>query len=92
MLPQIWQFERINNVAYIEGGLRCLSTLYMKPGKNPYSSSVEEICQAVRRLLSSHGNVEAWTSVTSATGPQMKATATFFTREQATNAVTDRNG
>ena len=64
----------------------------MKFGEISYSSSIEEIGQAAQRLLSSSGTVEAWTALTSTSGPQIKATATFSTREQATKAVTDLNG
>ena len=61
-------------------------------GGNSYSSSAEEICQAIRRLLSSVGTIEAWTVSTGTTGAQMKASATFSTVEQATKAVTELNG
>lgn len=46
----------------------------------------------MQRLLSSSGTVEAWTALISTLGPQIKATATFSTREQATKAATNLNG
>ncbi len=60
-------------------------------GKNSHSSSAEVISQAVQRLLSSAGTVEAWNVATSTKGGQSKATATFSTTEQATKAITDLN-
>ena len=61
-------------------------------GESSYSSSVEVIGQAIQRLLSSRGTVEAWTMSTSIKGAQSKATATFSTMEQATKAITELNG
>jgi len=61
-------------------------------GESSYSSSAEEIGQAIQRLLSSVGTVEAWTASTSTNGIQMKATATLSTVEQATKAVNELNG
>jgi IBR domain, a half RING-finger domain len=61
-------------------------------GKNSYSSSAEVIGQAVQRLLSSAGNVEAWFLSTSTKSAQIRATATFSTMEQAAKAITELNG
>lgn len=61
-------------------------------GENSYSSSVEIISQAIQRLLSSVGIIEAWKVSSSAKGAQCKATATFPTMEQATRAIAELNG
>ncbi len=76
----------------LKGACGALQPRNVRVGEDSYSSSVEEIGQAVQRLLSSCGTIEVWTALTSTTGPQMKATATFSTRDQATKAVTDLNG
>lgn len=60
-------------------------------GESSYSSSAEEIAQAVERLLSSRGAVESWT-MSGSKGTTNKATATFSTMELATKAITDFNG
>ena len=60
-------------------------------GKNSYSSSPEVIGQAIQRLLSSIGTVEAWAMSTSTKGAQSRATATFSTMEQATKAIDELN-
>ena len=60
-------------------------------GESSYSSSAEEIGQAIERLLSSRGAVESWT-MSGSKGTTNKATATFSTMEQATKAITDFNG
>jgi hypothetical protein len=59
-------------------------------GSSSYSSSAEEIGQAIQRLLSSIGTVESW--IPSTKGAQSKATATFSTMEQATKAIAEFNG
>jgi len=61
-------------------------------GETSYSSSAEVIGQAIQRLLSSVGTVEAWTVSTSTKGAKIKATATFSAMEQATKAITVLNG
>lgn len=61
-------------------------------GNHSYSSNAEEIGQAIQRLLSSTGTVDAWTVSVGATGVQSKATATFSTTEQATKAIAELNG
>lgn len=61
-------------------------------GERSYSSSTEAIGQAIRRLLSSKGTVEAWIMAPSTNGPRSKATATFSTMEQATKAIAEFNG
>ena len=61
-------------------------------GEDSYSSSADEISQAIHRLLSSRGTIEAWTMSTSTKAAQNKATATFSTMEQATKAITELNG
>ena len=63
-------------------------------GENSYSSSTEEVGQAIQRLLSSTGTVEDWIVSAGTKGAQNKATATatFSTIEQATKAVTEFNG
>jgi len=61
-------------------------------GESSYSSSSEEIGQAIQRLLSSTGNIESWTMSSSTKSAQSKATATFSTMEQAAKAITDFNG
>ncbi|KAL8836355.1 MAG: hypothetical protein Q9176_006365 [Flavoplaca citrina] len=61
-------------------------------GESSYSSSSEEIGQAVQRLLSSIGNLESWTMSSSTKSAQSKATATFSTMEQAVKAITEFDG
>ena len=61
-------------------------------GANSYSFKTEAIGDAIKRLLSSAGTVEAWSVPVSTKGAQIKATATFSTMEQATKAVTELNG
>ena len=61
-------------------------------GQSSYSSSAEVISQAIQRLLSGVGTVESWNMAMNTKGPQMKATATFSTMEQATKAITELNG
>ena len=61
-------------------------------GENSYSSSAEEVSQAIQRLLSSAGTVDDWILSTSTKGAQNKATATFSTMEQATKAINELNG
>ena len=41
-------------------------------GESSYSSSAEAIGEAIQRLLSSTGTVEAWTSPTRTTGPKSR--------------------
>ena len=60
-------------------------------GENSYSSSAEEIGQAIERLLFSRGDVESWI-MSGSKGTINKATATFSTMEQATRAITEFNG
>lgn len=60
-------------------------------GNKSYSASDEMIGQAIQRLLSSVGNVEAWTMLPTIKAAQLKAVATFSTMDQATKAVTELN-
>ena len=61
-------------------------------GDPSYSSSAEEIGQAIQILLSSVGTVETWILPDSNKGPQIKATASFSTMDQAKKAITDFHG
>ena len=64
----------------------------VKFGVNSYSSTAEHIGQAIQRLLSSVGTVEAWYQPGDTSSAQIKATATYSTMELATKAVTELNG
>lgn len=61
-------------------------------GKSSYSSSNEMIGQAIQRLLSSAGTIEAWNVSTSIKGAHSKVVVTFSTTEQATKAIADFDG
>ena len=61
-------------------------------GESSYSSSSEAMGQAIQHLLSSVGNIVAWTMSSNTKSAQSKATATFSTMEQAAKAITEFNG
>ena len=61
-------------------------------GDSSYSSSTEAIGHAIESLFSSRWTVVAWNISSIANGPQIKATATFSTTEQATRAIAEFNG
>ena len=61
-------------------------------GDNSYSLSTEEVCRAVRQILSFVGTIESWNLSSSTKNNQSKATATFSTMRQATDAISEFNG